>query len=85
MLYQLSYLGAAGPKGLRAPGYSQTKRACPPGYACGFAGRGPVLRESARRAKGREINGFSPDWLPEPLPFSQIRPRASQPHIEPSS
>jgi hypothetical protein len=40
MLYQLSYLGAAGPKGLRAPVYSQVKRACPPGYASGFAGRG---------------------------------------------
>ena len=27
MLYQLSYLGTAGPKGLRAPVYSQTRRA----------------------------------------------------------
>jgi hypothetical protein len=54
---------------LRAPGYSQTGRACPPGCAClsgiarrattdGFAGRGPVSRDSGRRKKGRKTNGF---------------------------
>jgi hypothetical protein len=54
MLYQLSYLGAAGPKGLRAPGYSQVKRACPPGYACGFARARPRFAGLGRPGQGTE-------------------------------
>ena len=44
MLYQLSYLGILGrPKGLgeRAV-YREVGGPCPPGFAFGFAGRGPA-------------------------------------------
>ena len=63
MLYQLSYLGAAGglDEALRAPRYSQCGRACPPRFACGFARRGLALWPVGRRGKPLEINGFSRD------------------------
>jgi hypothetical protein len=48
------------PKGLRAPGYSQPRRACPPCFAFGFVRRGLATARLARGAKGRKTNVFSP-------------------------
>ena len=48
MLYQLSYLGILGrPKGLgeRAV-YREVGGLCPPGFAFGFAGRGPRFADA---------------------------------------
>jgi hypothetical protein len=54
MLYQLSYLGILGrPKGLceRAV-YREVEGPCPPGFAFGYAGRGPPSpAASARHAR----------------------------------
>ena len=42
MLYQLSYLGTSRTEGPGAPVYSQAGQLCPPGFAFGYAGRGPA-------------------------------------------
>src|SRR5437868_7941936 len=60
MLYQLSYLGTS--KGAR-PGeravYSQAKQACPPSFACGYAGRGLASPHRQIAGKSRLFSVFA--------------------------
>jgi hypothetical protein len=59
MLYQLSYLGTARAAARERAVYSQAKRACPPSFACGYAGRGLASLHRQIAGKSRVFSVFA--------------------------
>jgi hypothetical protein len=92
MLYQLSYLGAAGPKGLRAPVYSQPRQRCPPAPALlsiwASDGKSTPIRAPAEMRRDGRSNQFSTlifaSRITGPhLSISDLRNEANSAGVEP--